>query len=187
MTKTIMMILALAAAATPATAQSQGSSTPSPTAAPATNHYSDYDWLVGDWYAKAGPGLIRELITYGPNRSYIRFSVFTAPNEAAAQHLHFEGIALWNGKTRMLDYLFAVEPGSGVQEQGTIRADADGTIVREVEMIDAKGNVGTFRQTFRKAGPDAAVTSVMRKTPSGWEPTFPGGERIELKRRRPGA
>ena len=183
MTQKFALIMGLAAAAMPANAQTQRSSTPTPTAAPANNHYSAYDWLVGDWYGKAGPGLLRELITYGPNRSYIRFSVFTAPSEAAAQHLHFEGIALWNGKTRMLDYLFAVEPGSGVQEQGTFRADADGTIIRDVEMIDARGRVGTFRQTFRRTGPDSAITSVMRRTESGWVPTFPGGDRIELSRR----
>ena len=83
----------------------------------------------------------------------------------------------------MLDYLFAVEPGSGVQENGTYRAEADGTIIREVELIDARGNTGTFRQTFRRTGPDSAITTVMRKTDTGWEPTFPGGEKIELQRR----
>lgn len=164
--------------AAPAAAQQQ-----SAPATVAANPYAAYDWLIGDWYAQAGPGMIRELITYGPNRSYVKYSVFTAPTEDGPQHLHFEGIALWNGRTKALDYLFAVEPGSGVQENGTIRAEADGSIVREVEFIDPKGNVGIFRQTFVRTGPDSAITTLMRRTATGWEPTFPGAERIELKRR----
>ncbi|MEO7654615.1 MAG: hypothetical protein ABIS23_02890 [Sphingomicrobium sp.] len=153
-----------------------------PAASVAADVYAPFDWLVGDWTAQAGPGVLREHLTYGPNRSYIRFSVF-ASSVNGPEHLHFEGIAMWNGKTRMLDYLFVVEPGSGAQENGTIRADADGTIVREVELITPSGKVGTFRQTFRSAGPDRMVTTVMRKTDKGWEPTFPGGERIEMTRR----
>jgi hypothetical protein len=83
----------------------------------------------------------------------------------------------------MLDYLFAVEPGSGVQESGTYRAEADGSIIREVRLIDPRGNVGTFRQTFVRTGQDSAITTLMRKTDTGWVPTFPGSERIELTRR----
>jgi len=167
------------AAVSPAIAQQ-------PPAAPATariDPYAAFDWLIGDWYAKAGPGLLREQISYGPGRGYIKFSVFTAPNETAAQHLHFEGMALWNGKTKQLDYLFAVEPGSGVQESGVFRAETDGTIVREVNFIDGKGGTGIFRQTFRRTGSDSAVTSLLRKTANGWVTTFPGSEKIELKRR----
>lgn len=163
------------ATVTPAIAQQS----PSPAANVRPDPYAPFDWLIGDWYAEGG---LRELITYGPNRSYIRFSAFIATKDEP-QHLHFEGIALWNAKTKMLDYLFALEPGSGSQENGTYRAEADGSIIREVELIDAKGRAGTFRQTFRQTGPDTAITSVMRQTQTGWEPTFPGGERIELKRR----
>ena len=146
---------------------------------PAASPYAAFDWLIGDWHAAGG---LRELITYGPNRSYIKFSAFI-PTREEPQHLHFEGIAVWNAKTKMLDYLFAVEPGSGVQENGTFRVEADGTIIREVEMIDASGKIGIFRQTFRRTGPNSAITTVMRQTATGWEPTFPGGERIELTRR----
>ena len=174
----ISSLIALAAA-TSASAQ-DAPQDPKPLA---TNPYAAYDWLIGDWYAKPGPGLLREQITYGPGRGYIRFSVFTAPNEAAPQHLHFEGIALWNAKTKVLDYLFAVEPGSGAQESGTYRAEPDGSIVREIELIDPKGNTGTFRQTFQKTGTDRAITTLFRKTESGWVPTFPGSERVELQRR----
>ena len=145
----------------------------------ASDVYAPYDWLIGDWSSKSG---IREVITYGPKKGYIHFSAYI-PGPNGAEHLHFDGLALWNAKTKMLDYLFAVEPGSGVQENGTYRVDADGTIIREVELIDAKGNTGTFRQTFRKTGANTAITTVMRKKKTGWEPTFPGGERIELERK----
>lgn len=152
--------------------------------ASASDVYAAYDWLIGDWSAKSG---LREVISYGPNRGYIRFSTFI-PGLDGAEHLHFEGIAVWNGRTKTLDYLFAVEPGSGGQESGTYRIDRDGTIIREVELIDAKGFGGTFRQTFRRTGPSTAITAVMRKTKAGWEPTFPGGDRIELERKsRPAA
>jgi hypothetical protein len=152
---------------------------PAQAASTAADAYAPYEWLIGDWSSEGG---IREVISYGPNKSYVRYSVYT-PGQDGAEHLHFEGIALWNGKTKVLDYLFAVEPGSGVQENGTIRAEADGSIVREVEFIDAKGTTGTFRQTFRRAGANSAITTLLRKTHTGWEPTFPGSERIELKRK----
>jgi len=177
MTKYLLASLLAAAAASQTYAQH-----PQPGQAEAlasSGPYAPYDWLIGDWSSKAG---IRELITYGPRRSYIRFSAFV-PGADGSEHLHFEGIALWNAKTRMLDYLFALEPGSGAQENGTYRAEADGTIIREVELINARGGTGTFRQTFRKTGPNTAVTSVMRQTDQGWVPTFPGGERIELERK----
>lgn len=174
-----MLIAILLSAVAPTAASAQHGSSP---AAAAASPYAPYDWLIGDWYGRVESGSIRELIAYGPNRSYIRFSAFTSPT-GDPQHLHFEGIALWNAKTRRLDYLFAVEPGSGVQESGTFRVEADGLIVREVELIDAAGKVATFRQTFRRTGPDSAVTTVMRKTHTGWQPTFPGGEKIELTRR----
>lgn len=176
MSRRLMVLCAVTGlAAAPVTAQQ---------APPAVaSAYAPFDWLVGDWTGQVGPGVLRELLTYGPNRSYIRFSVFVSPVNGP-EHLHFEGIALWNGKTKRLNYLFAVEPGSGAQENGTIRAEADGTIVREVELISPTGTVGMFRQTFTRSGRDGMVTTVMRKSDRGWVPTFPGGERIEMTRRK---
>ena len=170
-----MAAIAAAAFVTPAWAQHSATA-----AEPATAVYAPYDWLVGNWSSKGG---IREQVTYGPNNSYLRFSVFTRQADGQ-DHLHFGGIAIWNGKTKALDYLFAIEPGSGAQESGTFRAQADGSIVREIRLIDAKGAAGTFRQTFRQMGANGLVTSVMRKTEKGWEPTFPGSERIEMNRTR---
>jgi hypothetical protein len=168
----------IAAAAAMSLAAPLAAQTPS-TPPPAASTYAPYNWLIGDWSSNTG---IRELITYGPRQSYIHFSVFT-PDADGTEHLHFEGIAMWNAKSKVLDYLFAVEPGSGVQENGTIRAEADGSIVREVELIDTKGKAGTFRQTFRQTGANSAVTTVMRQTPAGWVPTFPGSDNVVLTRR----
>jgi hypothetical protein len=89
----------------------------------------------------------------------------------------------WNAKTRALDYLFAVEPGSGILERGSVRAEVDGTIVRDVEMIGPTGAASTFRQTIRRTGAGSAVTSMMALRNGRWEATFPGSERIEMKRR----
>lgn len=177
MFKKVMMALALGTLGMAPAAAQHGSAPPAALSVP----YAPFDWLIGDWYGEAAPGTVRELIAYGPGKAYIRFSTFTGKGEP--QHLHFEGIAVWNAKTKMLDYLFAVEPGSGAQENGTFRAETDGSIIREVELIDAQGRAGTFRQTFRQTGPDTAVTSVMRRTATGWEPTFPGGENLLLQRR----
>ena len=56
------------------------------------------------------------------------------------------------GNPRALDFLFAVQPGSGAQEKGTVKAQADGTIVRDVEMTDDDGDRDHFRQTFKILG-----------------------------------
>ena len=125
---------------------------------------------------------IRQNFRWGPARSYIFYSTYTA-HPGQPERLHFEGIMVWNGRSGALDYVFAIEPGSGGQEKGSIRAEPDGTIVREVELTAANGNVGQFRQTFRRTGADAAMTSLMRRTDDGWQPNFPGSDRIAMTRR----
>jgi len=146
--------------------------------------YVPFEFLIGDWTARveASGTTVHERLRWGPGNSYIFYSTYMAA-DGQPERLHFEGIMVWNGKSKALDYVFAVEPGSGAQEKGTIRAEADGTIVREVELTDASGRTGNFRQTFRKLGLDRIETSVMRQTKQGWEPTFPGSERIEMTRR----
>jgi hypothetical protein len=100
------------------------------------------------------------------------------------ESVHFEGMAVWNGATNRLDYVFVLEPGSGGQERGEIYVQADGLIVRDVTLTDRNGRSGRFRQTFLRTGEDSAIASVMRQTATGWEPTFPGGERLVMTRRR---
>jgi hypothetical protein len=151
------------------------------TAMQADGRYAPYAFLIGDWLSDENGARMRQSFSWGPDRSYIRYSTFTG--EDGKERLHFDGIMVWNGRTRHLDYVFAVEPGSGIQEKGTIRVDADGSWVRDVEFTNANGTVREFRQTISRTGPDTAVTSLMLKTNEGWRPNFPGSDRIEMRRR----
>ena len=152
-----------------------------PVSAAAKAAYAPYEWLIGDWISNNGGTVVRQSLTWGPHRAYVRYTTFMAI-AGKPEIIHFDGIAVWNGKSKGLDYVFAVEPGSTVQEKGTIHANADGSLVREVEFTGADGETGQFRQTFRKTGPDSAVSSLMRQTAAGWEPTFPGSDRLLMKR-----
>ena len=149
----------------------------------AKQSYQPFEWLIGDWDSPGGANeTIHQRLRFGPDRAYITNSTYIG-RVGGAEQLHFEGIMVWNGRTEMLDYVFAVAPGSGIQEKGTIRVEVDGLVVREVELTDAKGAVTNFRQTFRSTGKDSAVTSLMRQGANGWQPNFPGSDRIEMRRR----
>jgi hypothetical protein len=91
-------------------------------------------------------------------------------------------MAVWNGKTKNLDYVVTSEPGSGGQELGTIHAEADGSVVREVVLTRADGGQAQFRQRFWQTADGKVMTSLMRKTDKGWEPNFPGSEKILMTR-----
>lgn len=185
--RTMVMVSAiLAAVAASSGASAQQSAPPprmeEPRAIP--DPYAAYEFLIGNWVARPGGGqdmAIRQLLHWGPKRSYITYSTYNAEGGKPEQ-LHFEGIMVWNGRTKALDYVFAVEPGSGVQEKGVVRAQADGSVVREVEFTGPTGQVNHFRQTFRRTGPDTIVTALMRQTPSGWVPTFPGSDALVMAR-----
>jgi hypothetical protein len=173
----LVAILALLSLQSPIAAAQLEASKPE-----ASTAYAPFEFLIGEWRSGAGGGpQIRQVFRWGPERAYILYSTYLA-DAGKPERLHFEGVMVWNGRTDALDYVFAVEPGSGVQEKGTITAQADGSVMREVELTDAKGNVGHFRQTFRRTGAGRAVTSLMRRTEAGWEPNFPGSERIEMER-----
>ena len=148
------------------------------------NPYTAFEFLLGDWYTRPteGPDMaIHQKFEWGPNKSYIRYSTLTA-ERGKPEALHFEGILVWNGATRKLDYLIVSEPGSGAQEQGTMHVEADGSIVRDVTLTRADGKISHFRQTFRSTGPNSAMTSLMRQTASGWEPNFPGSDNLPMSR-----
>jgi hypothetical protein len=150
----------------------------------ARSNYQPYQFLIGEWDSASGRGgQIHQSFRWGPGQSYIWYTTYVRPKPDAPEAVHFEGIMVWNAAHRALDYLFVIEPGSGGQEQGTIRAEADGTIVREVVLTQGNGRSGRFRQTFRQTGPNNAVTSLMRQTESGWEPNFPGSDNIFMTRR----
>jgi len=150
------------------------------------NPYTAYEFLIGDWDTRpqGGPGMaIHQRFEWGLNQSYIAYTTLTREG-AKPEAVHFMGWLVWNGANRNLDYLVVTEPGSGVQEQGVMRAQPDGSIVRDVTLTAADGAVSHFRQTFRSTGPDTAVTSLMRQTAGGWEPNFPGSDNLLMTRRR---
>jgi hypothetical protein len=150
------------------------------------NPYGAYEFLIGDWYSKPSGGpdnRIHQSFRWGTNKASILYTTYTSLN-GAPESVHFEGMAVWNGKTKALDYVVALEPGSGGQEQGTIHAEPDGSIVRDVAFTGPDGRTGTFRQRFWKDESGAVATSLMRKTDKGWEPNFPGSEKIVMVRRQ---
>ena len=149
------------------------------------NPYTAYAFLIGDWDSHPAGGAdvsIHQNFRWGTRRSYIYYTTMTREN-GRPEAIHFEGMFVWNGAHRNLDYVIVSEPGSGAQEQGTMHAEADGSIVRDVTMTRASGQVAHFRQTFRQTGSDTAVTSLMRQTATGWEPNFPGSDHIVMTRR----
>jgi hypothetical protein len=149
------------------------------------NPYGAYEFLIGDWYSKpsGGPDVtIHQNFKWGTNKSYIFYTTLTREG-GKPEGVHFEGMLVWNGATKGLDYVIASEPGSGTQEQGTLHIDPDGAVVREVTMITAAGKSQVFRQRFWRTGADTAMTSLMRQTATGWEPNFPGSEQIAMSRR----
>ena len=173
--------------AAPTVAQ-HGGAQPSPTPLPtvslraANDPYRPFEFLVGNWISQEGSSTLRQSIRWGPQRAYLLYSTYMQ-QPGQGERLHFEGIMAWNGKTKALDFLFAVEPGSWIQERGTVRAEADGAIVRDVELIQPNGSISQFRQTIRRVNDDTAITSLMTLKGNRWEPNFPGSERIDMVRR----
>lgn len=153
-----------------------------PVSAAAKAAYAPYEWLIGDWTSNNGDTVLRQSLSWGPHRAYVRYTTYMA-QAGKPETIHFDGIAVWNGKSKVLDYIFAVEPGSTVQEKGIIHAEADGSVVREVEFTGAEGSTGQFRQRFWRTADGRVNTSLMRRTAAGWEPTFPGAEGIVMTRR----
>ena len=137
--------------------------------------YAPYEFLIGDWYSKLGNQgvVIHQQFKWGPAKSYITYASYLAlPGKP--EQLHFEGMMVWDGKSKALDFLFALQPGSGAQEKGTVTAQADGTIVRDIAMTASDADVDHFRQTFRKAAGGRVLTSMMERTAKGWKLDPPG-------------
>jgi hypothetical protein len=169
----------------PAAAQHGGSPPPQPVVEPrqTSDPYRPFEFLVGDWVSQQGSSTLRQSIRWGAQRAYMIYSTYMQ-QPGSAERLHFEGMMVWNGKSRKLDFLFAVEPGSWILERGTLHAETDGTIVRDTDLISPTGVVSVFRQTFSRIDADHATTSLMAQRNGQWEPTFPGSERIEMRRSR---
>jgi hypothetical protein len=141
--------------------------------------YAPYAPLIGAW--ESNGGAIRQRFSWGPNHGYILYS--TTIRDAAGEHVHFEGILVYDAQTQNLDFLIALEPGSLGLERGSMHVEPDGAIVREVEFVGPGGAQGRFRQTFRLAGPDDGETSLMRSDgQGGWRPNFPGSDHLAMHR-----
>jgi hypothetical protein len=151
-----------------------------------TKPYAPYEFLVGDWYTKLPQenAIIHQQFGWGPGKASMTYSTFI-DMAGQPEHLHFGGVMVWNGKSHALDYLFAVEPDSGVQEKGTITGQPDGSIVRQVEATYPDGRVTQNRQTFRKLADGTVATDLLDRKPSGWVSSMPGGQPIIMSRTRP--
>ena len=153
------------------------------------NPYAPYAFLIGEWdttaeNAAAAPAGLRQSLRWGPANSYIWYAVTMRRPGQTQDHLHQEGMMTFNARSKTLDFLFVQEPGSFAMENGTVHADADGSVVRETTAISGAGDATQFRQVFRQTGPNTAVTSLMRKRADGtWTPTFPGSDRLIMTRR----
>lgn len=151
------------------------------------NPYAPYEFLIGEWDTTGsgvGPTVAVQRFRWGPGRSYILYSTATVDAEGH-EHLHFEGIIVFNAATRDMDFLIALEPGSLSQEHGTLQIETDGLIVRNVTLVAADGSVSHFRQSFRASGSNSAATALMRLTAAGgWEPSFPGSDNLVMTRRQ---
>jgi len=132
---------------------------------------------------------------WGPNQSYIWYSGSLVMN--GKEQPHFAGMLMWNGVHKNIDMLLAMDLQSGrAAEQGTFSVADDGSIVREINGIFSEGvqpiggapagpdgMIEHFRQTYRQKGSDTVLTSVMHETAQGWVATFPGSDRLIMKRR----
>jgi len=144
--------------------------------------YAPYASLIGDWETDGGATLQR--FSWGPSHSYITYST-TVRGANAADHLHFEGILVYNPQSRNLDFLVALEPGSLGLERGTVHAEANGAIVRDIEFFGLNGARERFRQTYRLQGADRGETSLMQDDGhGGWRPRFPGSDHLAIRRVR---
>ena len=137
--------------------------------------YAPYEFLIGDWYSSipGQPMTIHQQFRWGPDKAYIVYSTYMDV-AGRPEQLHFEGMMVWNGKAKALDFLSAVQPPSGAEEKGTVSLEPDGSIVREVEMTDSSGKGERYRQTFRKAVDGKVVTNMAEQTAKGWEVQPPG-------------
>jgi hypothetical protein len=137
--------------------------------------YAPYEFLIGDWYSKipGQPMTIHQRFSWGPDRAYITYSAYLVM-PGKPEQLHFEGMMVFDGKAKALDFLFALQPPSGAEEKGTVSVQPDGSVLREVEMTDSGGKGERYRQTFRKGDGGTVITSMAEQTAKGWEVQPPG-------------
>ena len=149
--------------------------------------YALYEFLIGEWdiAREGGPSMMVARFRWGSNRSYIWYAA--ALLKPQGEEPHFEGVLMWNGVSKKLDMLLMLDLSerASAQERGTMSIGRDGAIVRDIVGSYADGRTQRFRQTYRRLTGDSVETTVMRETPQGWLPTFPGSERLIMTRRTP--
>ena len=135
---------------------------------------------------------------WGPGKTYVWYSGALLLD--GREEPSWEGMLVWNGVRKSLDFLVVLEPASGhlVQEQGTLHVEPDGTVVREITAFYSEGSAAPptwdkatgadgasarYRQTFKLDGPDRILSAVVRKRNHGWIPNFPGSDHRVMTRR----
>ena len=156
----------------------------------AATPYAPYAFLIGDWDTVPADGkyvaAIRQTLRWGPLNTYISYSAFTRAPGDAQERLHAEGLMTYNAQHKTLDFLFAHEPGTFGEEEGTVHLEPDGSVVRESTEVEKDGSLSHSRQVIRQTGPNTAVTSLMELRPDGtWAPAFPGSDHLVMVRRAP--
>lgn len=165
--------------------------------------YAPYAFLIGEWdvSVQGGKPAAVSRFRWSPAKTYIWWS--GAILREGKEEPSWEGLLVWNGVRKKIDFLVVLDPASGnlVQEQGTLSREADGTVKREITAFYSEGNPvppkwdtvagpegarAQFRHTFRPDGPDRILSTVMRKTEDGWVPNFPGSDRLVMTRRTSG-
>jgi hypothetical protein len=166
--------------------------------AAATDYYAPYRFMLGEWEIgpEGNPFMILRF-NFGRNESYLWYSAATL--QGGTEEIHFEGMLLWNGAQKNLDLLLTLDPQRGrIQEKGTMRAEADGTLVREItgtyssgmplmwngQRAGPEGATMRFRQTYKAISADEIVTAIMRQEGDGWVPSFPGSDHFVLRRKK---
>lgn len=144
--------------------------------------YAPYEFLIGDWYAtlKQENAVVHQQFGWGPGKASMTDATYVVV-PGKPEHLHFGGTMLWNPASKALDYLFAVEPGSGVEERGTFSVQSDGSVIREVEAIYPEGRVMKSRQVFKPLPDGTFSMDLLSGTAAGWASTLPNGPMIFSK------
>lgn len=165
---------------------------------PAPSVYAPFAFLIGEWDVgpESGPAQATTRFSWGPGQSYLlmRSSLLVQHREEP----HLEGMLMWNGVSKHLDMLLALDlKGGRAQERGSMFVDAAGVVIRDItasysegvrmlaedRIVGPAGATARFRQTYQPLGPDRIRTTLMRETPAGWVPTFPGSEQLVMTRR----
>jgi hypothetical protein len=171
----------------------------SPQQEPHPSPYAPFEFLIGEWNVGPAGGQPAAVARFrwGSAKTYIWYS--GALLVSGKEQPTFEGLLVWNGVRKNLDMLLVLEPASSnlIQEQGTMRLEPDGTVVRDITVYYSQGNAvpprweqaagpagatAQFRQTFKRTGPGSISTSVTLKTADGWIPSFPGSDKLVMTR-----